>query len=212
MRLLVTAIACFIVLGLHSCSEDFTVASPYKQVTVVAGILDMKDTAHYIRIQKGFMDEHKSAINMSKEPDSSFYRDLEVKLYEYDTDQLRLRDSVILFRVDANMEGYQKNNPIDDQQFFTSPNYAYKFTNSSWENSPHALNPRQWYRLIIHNKQTGRTDSSDFVGIVNSDSNKASDGFYVFEFQQLNYNVDFSKTAGNSRCTGYRPTSPATAV
>lgn len=192
MRLLLTAIGCFLVLGLHSCSEDFTVAAPYRQVTVVAGILDMKDTAHYIRIQKAFMDENKSAIQMSKEPDSSFYSNLVVKLYEYDSAQTRALDSVMLYRVDLNNEGYPKKTPINDQQFFTSPHYAYKFVKSD-------LSPRLWYRLTIHNTNTGRTDSSDYVGIINSDSNRNFDGFYIPEFQLANYIIDFSKTTQTSQ-------------
>lgn len=192
MRLLLTAIGCILVLGLHSCSEDFTVAAPYRQVTVVGGILDMQDTAHYIRIQKAFMDENKSAIQMSKEPDSSFYNDLVVKLFEYDSTQTKTLDSITLYRVDLNKEGYQKNTPINDQQFFTSPHYAYKFVKTD-------LSPRLWYRLTIKNNATGRIDSSDFVGVVNSDPDRTYDGFYIPEFQLANYTIEFSKTTPNSQ-------------
>jgi hypothetical protein len=192
MRLLLTAVGCFFILGLNSCSEDFTVAAPYRQVTVITGILDMGDTAHYIRIQKAFMDEHKSAITMSKEPDSSFYRNLEVKLYEYDSTQTKVLDSILLYRVDLNNEGYQKRTPINDQQFFTSPNYAYKFVKND-------LSPRLWYRLAINNRETGHIDSSDFVGVVNSDSNKVYDGFFIPEFQTSSFAVEFSKTTGSSQ-------------
>ena len=46
MRLLIlSALAITTVLCLHSCSEDFTVAAPYRPITVVAGILDRDDTA-----------------------------------------------------------------------------------------------------------------------------------------------------------------------
>ncbi|HEY9177873.1 MAG TPA: hypothetical protein VIN07_09295 [Flavipsychrobacter sp.] len=192
MRLLLTAVGCLLVLGLHSCSEDFTVAAPYRQVTVVGGILDMQDTAHYIRIQKAFMDEHKSAIQMSKEPDSSFYNDLVVKMFEYDASQTKVLDSIVLDRVDLSKEGYPKRTPINDQQFFTSPHYAYKFVKND-------LSPSLWYKLTIHNKNTGRTDSSDFVGVVNSDPNKASEGFYLQEFELASYTIEFSKTTPNSQ-------------
>ncbi|MBW7913444.1 MAG: hypothetical protein H3C54_07050 [Taibaiella sp.] len=192
MRLLLTAIGCFLILGLHSCSEDFTVAAPYKQVTVVGGILDMKDTAHYIRIQKAFMDENKSAIQMSKEPDSSFYSSLVVKLYEYNSDQTTVLDVIDLYRVDMSAEGYPKDNPINDQQFFSSPSYAYKFVKND-------LSPRLWYRLTIHNSNTGRTDTSGFIGVVNSDSNRVNDGFFIPEFQLADYQVDFSRTTPTSQ-------------
>lgn len=192
MRLLLTIVGCLLVLGLHSCSEDFTVAAPYRQVTVVSGILDMQDTAHYIRIQKAFMDENKSAIEMSKEPDSSFYNSLEVKLYEYDATQTRALDSIVLERVNLNNEGYQKKTPVNDQQFFVDPHFAYKFVKTD-------LSPDLWYRLTIQNKNTGRIDSSDFVGIVNSDPDKTDDGFYIQEFTLANYIIEFSKTTPTSQ-------------
>ncbi len=192
MRLLLTAIGCFLILGLHSCSEDFTVAAPYKQVTVVGGILDMKDTAHYIRIQKAFMDENKSALQMSKVPDSSFYSALVVKLYEYDSAQTKILDSTLLDKVELTGIGYPKNNPINDQQFFTTPHFAYRLVKDD-------LSPRFWYRLTIHNSNTGRTDTSGFVGVINSDSNRAGDGFYIPEFQLADYQIDFSRTTPTSQ-------------
>lgn len=199
MRLLLTVLGLAALFALHSCKEDFTVAAPYRQITVVGGILDQDDTAHYIRIQKAFMDENKSAIDMSKEPDSSFYQDLNVKLYEYDSAQTKAIDSLSLYRVNLNTEGYKKLDPINDQQFFTDPNYAYKFTNNMWASGNHVLNPRRWYKLTITNKETNRTDSSDYVGVVNSDSNKAFEGFYITDFVQAAYQVAFSKVGPTSR-------------
>jgi len=192
MRLLLTAIGCFFILGLNSCSEDFTVAAPYRQVTVVGGILNMKDSVHYIRIQKAFMDENKSALEMSKVPDSSFYSALVVKLYEYDSAQTKILDSSLLSRVDLAGVGYPKDNPINDQQFFTTPHFAYKLVKDD-------LSPRLWYKLTIHNTATGRTDTSGFVGIVNSDSTRLFDGFYIPEFQFADYQIDFSRTTPTSQ-------------
>ena len=196
--LLLTALAITIILGLHSCKEEFTVSAPYKEITVVAGILGRSDTAHYIRIQKAFMDENKSAITMSKEADSSFYQDLVVKLYEYDSAQTKALDSIELYRVDLNQEGYKKLDPVNDQQFFTNPNYAYKFKDNQWA-SNHKLNPRLWYKLNIHNKKTSRTDSSEYVGIVNSDSNRTYDGFFIPDFNSAQYTLSFAKTTANAR-------------
>ena len=69
-------------LALTGCEEDFDVAAPYKDITVVYGIMDKLDTVHYIRVQKAFLDERKSAIDMAKEADSSFYKDITVKMQE----------------------------------------------------------------------------------------------------------------------------------
>ena len=113
-------------------------------------------------------------------------------MYEYDSTQTKVLDSILLYRVDLNNEGYQKRTPINDQQFFTSPNYAYKFVKND-------LSPRLWYRLAINNRETGHIDSSDFVGVINSDSNRVFDGFYIPEFQTSSFAVEFSKTTSTSQ-------------
>lgn len=199
MRILVSILALASVIGLYSCSEDFTVAAPYKSITAVSGILDQNDTAHYIRIQKAFMDETKSALDMSKEPDSSFYKNLSVKLYRYDSAQVNVLDSVALYRVDMNNEGdaYKKLDPISEQQFFQSPNYAYKFRDDQWT-IPGPLSSRNWYKLVITNLDNGLSDTSAYVGIINTAATRVLDGFYISEFQQTSYTLSFSKTSPTS--------------
>ena len=81
-KLVLSAIGLAVMLGLHSCSEDFEITAPYKDITVAYGILNITDTAHYIRIQKAFLDENKSAIDMAKVADSNFYAQLDVKVKE----------------------------------------------------------------------------------------------------------------------------------
>ncbi len=129
------------------CSEDFEVAAPAKDITVVYGMLRVADTAHYVRIQKAFLDEHKSAISMAQEADSNFYGDLEVRMKEISGNSVI--SNTLLSRVDLNTEGYQKEPGL----FFTSPNYAYKYK--------HTLNPAWRYRLVITNPATGDVDSSE---------------------------------------------------
>lgn len=199
MRILVSIFALATIIGLYGCSEDFTVAAPYKPITTVSGILDQNDTAHYIRIQKAFMDETKSALNMSKEPDSSFYKNLSVKLYKYDSAQVRVLDSVLLYRVDMNSEAdaYRKLDPISEQQFFQSPNYAYKFKDDQWT-IPGALSSRNWYKLVITNLDNGLSDTSGYVGIINTAATRTLDGFYISEFQQAGYTLAFAKTSPTS--------------
>lgn len=142
-------------LGLGSCSEDFTVAAPYKNITIVYGLVNMLDSAHYIRIEKAFLDENKSAFDMAKEPDSSFYKQLDVKIKEYANGTLI--STTTLDKVDMNLEGYPKDTGI----FFTSPNYAYK--------TKKTLSPSYKYRLVITNPETGVVDSSE-IDIVDATS------------------------------------------
>ncbi len=145
-----------------SCSDKFNVAAPYKNITVVNAFLDARDTAHYIRIQKAFLDENKSAINMAKEPDSNFYANLDVSIKRIDF-YGNQHDIIQLTKVDLNNEGYPKETGV----FFNAPNYAYKFKG--------ILNENYIYRLIIKNTLTGNIDSSESTIINDADTNK----FYV---------------------------------
>lgn len=182
------------IMALQSCSEDFTVSAPYKQITVVYGILNADDSAHYIRIQKAFMDENKSAIDMAQDADSSFYQNLSVRMVEYASNRTQVLNTVPLIRVNLNNEGYQKDDPINEQQFFTDPSYAYKFNNIDLP-----LNPANWYQLLIENKETGRTDSSELIGIVNASPAKAGDGFYVPDFDRNSFTLSFPRTLPASK-------------
>jgi hypothetical protein len=138
--------ALFVITG---CSEKFKIAAPYKDITVVYGFLEISDTAHYIRIQKAFLDQEKNALLMAQEPDSSFYAHLNVRIDRFSfTDTVHRHDSIHLTRVNLDAEGY----PKQPGQFFTAPNYAYKFTNT--------LDPNYLYRIVITNLVTGKTDSS----------------------------------------------------
>lgn len=146
-------------LFITSCSEKFDVAAPYKNITVVSGVLDASDTAHYIRIQKAFLDQNKSAIDMAKVADSNFYANLTVKVYATNMNSGNLVGTPItLTKVDMNNEGY----PKAPGTFFTAPNYAYKFKT--------ALDPQYRYVLTITNNATGEIDSASTT-IVNTSGN-----------------------------------------
>lgn len=176
--------------AITGCKEKFDVAAPYKDITVVYGILNRQDTANYIRIEKAFLDQNKSAIDMSKVPDSSFYDSLKVELQEtYNgnpTKKIQLR------LVNLNDEGYPKDPAANSLGFFTNPSWAYKFTQADIK-----LNPGQGYEytLIITNNQTGRVDQSESIGIVNNDSLQGGGSFYIQYFTNLNYVVRFSRIA-----------------
>jgi len=149
-KLLLSVLSLASVLAFQSCSEDFEVSAPYKPVTVVYGILDMKDTAHYIRIQKSFLDESKSAFDMAKVSDSNFYKegDLEVVIKEISGNTV-IGQPIVLQRVNMENEGFVKDSGI----FFRSPNYAFKFKKT--------LSAAATYRLWINNKTNNSFDSAD---------------------------------------------------
>lgn len=159
---------------IFSCSEDFKVAAPYKDITVIYGLLDIRDTAHYIRIQKAFMDEDQSAVDMAKVADSSFYNALDVKIKEFSGSNL-VGSAITLNRVDLNKEGYSK----DPGNFFTTPSWAYKFKA--------ALHSSNTYRLVVTNTATGMVDSSE-INILDTT------GFTIANISLGTYRLNFAKT------------------
>lgn len=164
---------------LASCSEDFEVAAPYKDVTVVYGLLDIGDTAHYVRIQKAFLDENKSALDMATSADSSFYTTISVHLKELTDTGIKgklLYDETMV-RVDLTNEGY----PKQPGAFFTVPNYAYKSTRK--------LTAGLTYRLVVTNTATGQVDSAQTFAINNVVGPPPS-GFNVPAITRL-YNISF---------------------
>ena len=174
------------IFSITGCSDDFEVTAPYRQITIVNGVLDPADTAHYIRIQKAYLDENKSAIVMAQEPDSSFYDSLNVSIIEYNADRKTIKNTYNLWRVKTTDENYPKNDPLSDKQFFTTPNYAYKFKKAD-------LDPQLWYQLIIINNDINRVDSSELFGIVNDDSLRKDNGFFIQAFNVKDKALNFAQ-------------------
>lgn len=165
------ALSCLIV-G-PGCSDKFEVAAPYKNITFTYAAFDMKDTAHYIRVQKAFLDDNKSAIQMASVPDSSFYTNLSVLVRELSG--TTVIKTIQTTRVDLNNEGI----PKESGDFFTSPSWAYKFK------AP--LDPSRQYRVVVSAPNAGVADSAQ-VAIL--DASK----FIVSYFQDGNYNIRFRQT------------------
>lgn len=176
-------------LGTQSCKDDFEVAAPYKEIMMTYGIINAADTAHYIRIEKAFLDNNKSAIDMSQVADSSYFKNLTVVMKEYEGDALRR--IIPMYRVDMKLEGYPKD-AAGSQGFFTDPHYAYKLKTSN--NPDSVLNPYRKYRLVVTNTEAGRTDSSDIFYVVNTDKEKNPNSFYISNFSNAGYTLNFAKT------------------
>jgi hypothetical protein len=77
-----TAVALLIASVFFSCKPDLNINAPYKDVTVVYGVLSQADTVHYIKINKAFLGE-ANAYDMAQIRDSSEYgSDMEIKVIE----------------------------------------------------------------------------------------------------------------------------------
>lgn len=161
-------------LGLWSCNDKLNIAAPYKNITLVYGLLNRGDTAHYIRIQKAFMDQNQSAIDMAKEADSSFYKNLNVVIKEISTAGLVL-NTFTLNRVDLLSEGYSKDTGV----FFNTPNYAYKLK--------HLLDTNNTYRIVISNSASGEVDSAESPVLTNVGPNYTNYGVIEWTRTSVNF-------------------------
>ena len=152
-HLLKSSVTCYLTIAalcvFTSCTTKFNTGAPYKNIIVIYAYLDVNDTAHYVRIQKAFLDQTKSGLTMAQTPDSSFYTSLNVTIKILSMSDSVVMDSIHLYRVDLNNEGYPKQKGI----FFNAPNYAYKFTSK--------LNPNYLYRIVVTNTAAGQVDSAE---------------------------------------------------
>lgn len=127
-----------------ACSNDFEVTAPWKEIPVVYGILSPQDTAHYIRIEKAFIDPEKSALKIAQIADSLYYPENAISVFLQRTDNQSLLQ---LHRVNGTLEGY----PRTSGAFATEPNWLYKVDNGL------SLVAGKTYRLIIK-RTDGRPD------------------------------------------------------
>lgn len=114
--------------GFVSCSKDFEVMSPYKSIPVVYCVLNQKDSAVYLRLEKSFLGA-ASAFDMALQTDSVYYPYATVILERWADN--RMMDRVILEHV---------TNPPRDPGIFThDPNYLYRSSAPVLGNSEYRL-------------------------------------------------------------------------
>jgi hypothetical protein len=108
-------------LAFFGCSNDFKLTDDWKDIPIVYGFLDLKDTAHYIRLEKAFLDPVTSALVIAKIADSLYYTNATVFLEKENGTRFPLT------RVDGNFDGH----PRDTGIFAQNPNYLYKIKQSA---------------------------------------------------------------------------------
>ncbi|MBP7496245.1 MAG: DUF4249 family protein [Bacteroidales bacterium] len=84
LRILIYSTLIFLLLNINSCKKDIDVNAKWKDITVVYGLLNQNDTAHYVRISKAFLGEGNANV-MARKTDSTDYpiEIMDVKLEEW---------------------------------------------------------------------------------------------------------------------------------
>jgi hypothetical protein len=148
MRKVLVFTISIIFLFLGSCSNDLEINAPWKDVTVVFGLLNKNETTHYIRISKAFLGEG-DALEFASQFDSLYYNPdlLDVKVYRVYNGLVE--DSFLCAAV----------TDIDkDPGIFAAPSqilYSFDAVLSGTENE------NSIYRLVVKNKQTGNVASAE---------------------------------------------------
>ncbi len=141
-----------------TCTEDFQLTEPAKPMPVVYGLLDRTDSAYYIRVEKAFVSEDIAASTIAQNPDSLYYPQADVRLYNKSQ-----KLEFTLLKVDGNLEGYsRKAGP-----FAQSPNYLYKI-------------PSTLVKLNGGDSLQLRVDAPSLPGLVTADIAVVSDLRFSF--------------------------------
>ncbi|PHN02653.1 DUF4249 family protein [Flavilitoribacter nigricans] len=121
---------------LPHCTTDFEIEAGGRDIPVVYGFIDIRDTAHYLRIERAFLSGDSDAASVAQRIDSLYY-DASVSV------QLEKVNNGIVYpleRVDGDQEGY----PRQSGPFVTAPNILYKIDAASLN-----LQGGEQLRLII---------------------------------------------------------------
>ena len=123
LALLVITITAF------SCNDELNINAPYKDVSVIYGILDRTSDVNYIRIHRGYLG-NEGIEGGSQDPDSLYYLSPSVKI-EIFNENGSLTETVDLVR----------DNSISlDSGFFTSEDYrVYRFDKAIEDNFTYKL-------------------------------------------------------------------------
>jgi len=184
--ILLSAIGSFIGL-LNSCSTDFDIIAPYKEVIVVNGLINPLDSVHYVHVGKIFLGEG-DVYTMAQQADSVNYADiLDVKM-----ERLVSKNVVETFILDRTTE-IAKDSGV----------FAYPFQVMYKTTHPILMDGSE-YRLVVTNRETGVTATST--------TKILKDLTVTSPSPLLNDTVDWATAPDNPYFVNYTPSNPATSV
>jgi len=127
-----------------SCSTDFEINAPGKDITIVYGLLNTKDQTHYIKITKAFLGEQDALIMAKDSQNSTYGNSLSVVVEAWNNSNkvktFTLSKTTIIDKIDGIF--YNPNQVLykfEDPSYFLNTNKGYK------------------YKLVITNNELGKT-------------------------------------------------------
>ncbi len=129
---------------MFSCSKDFNSNAPYRDATIVYGILDASEGVQYVKIYKGFLTDG-NAYEAAQIYDSLYYFDkITVDMEEYNNGR-----KISTWRLDTTTAI-----PRDLNGDMSAPKQLLYVVN-------HAIDPANTYKLVITNRETGRVVTAE---------------------------------------------------
>lgn len=138
---------CVILLGISACSNEIDTNADAKEIMVIYGLLNPNDSVNHIRVQKAFLTQGQSALEVAKNSDNIFFDSLEVTIDEFDVGSSNpvFRNSYTLF----------KNTAIAKEPgiFSNEKNIVYTLNQQ--------INENYMYRITVTNKLTGNVATAE---------------------------------------------------
>lgn len=125
------------IVGISSCSNDFSLNAPAKEIPIVYGLLSRADDTHYIRVERAFLEEATSGLELAQQADQLYFEDIEVSIVRVSNQR-----AYPLQRVNGEIEGIDRSEGI----FATTPNFLYKIEATTLQ-----LQEGEQYELVIKN-------------------------------------------------------------
>jgi len=157
MKIKILSLFALLSILIIACESDFDLTTDWKEVTVIYGMLNENDDAHYIRVHKAFLDENVSGSEIALIADSVYHEgEIQVDLVQISADGNET--SFTCTRVDAADEGFTMDPITEDQgAFATDPYYLYKSTIS--------LDNSSRYRVeVLRNEQVIANSEMGLIG------------------------------------------------
>lgn len=184
MRNLLFFFSILICVLMSSCANDLDLIAPRQDIPIVYALISPADSAQYIRVERAFVDESTSALEIARRPDSLYYSNATIQLQRNSTGEIYTFD-----QVNAADEGYER----EDGAFASTPNILYKFITEDMD-----LRAGEDYTLLIDRGIEGLDQVSSEATMVSTPliTRPTSSGTIDFDYVQ-DFNIRWQKNDNN---------------
>lgn len=136
----ILALTSLLTISFSACKKDININDDYKDITIVYGLLDTKDSLSYIRVEKAFLSQGNIYSDAQIADSNQYSNKLDVRLTDINGTQIVFDTTTV----------YNKEGGI----FYKDKMKVYV------ANTQGKLQPKQTYTLQVHNPETGNTQKA----------------------------------------------------